>query len=335
MRQARMQRDSSGGVEKVTDTQSLFASIGNDLDAVEQCLLESAEGQHPLLAEALKYVFDTSGKRLRPALVLLSGALGRYNLEKLVLLAASLEVVHTASLVHDDTIDEALTRRGLTTLSAMWDRHTAIVTGDYLFAKSADLASRMNSVRIMHMLSETVMAMCSGEMQQYAGAYDWAIDVEDYFLRIGAKTASLFTMCCAGGAVASDQTEAQIAALREYGCNLGLAFQIVDDILDYSGDAATLGKPAGSDLRHGTITLPALLFWRRLAPGAQLRRRLSERDSADLAIDLIRESGVLQEAHGYAERAATAARSALAQFPSGEPRHALMEVTEYVLARNR
>jgi geranylgeranyl pyrophosphate synthase len=317
----------------VADTRSLFAPVAGDLTAVERCLLESAEGQHPMLAEALRYVFDTNGKRLRPAIVLLAGALGEYDLNRLVLLAASLEVVHTASLVHDDTIDEALTRRGLTTLNNLWDRHTAIVTGDFLFAKSAELASRMDSVRIMHMLSRTVMDMCAGEMRQYASANDWGAPIEEYMGRIGAKTASLFAMCSAGAAVATGQSEEQIDALQRYGYNIGLAFQIVDDVLDFSSDDKTLGKPAGNDLQHGTITLPALLFVRRLEPDAPLLQRLKHGEDAEFAAELIRESGTLAEARDYARKAAQEAREALSVFDPSDAQRALLELADYVPTR--
>jgi len=308
----------------------LFAPVADGLMAVEHCLMEAAEGRHPLLAEALRYVFETSGKRLRPAMVLLSGALGNYDLERLVLLASSLEVVHTASLVHDDTIDEALTRRGLTTISSLWDKHTAIVTGDFLFAKSADLASRMNSVRIMKMLSETVMDMCSGEIQQHGATNNWRLGVGEYLERIGAKTASLFAMCCAGAAVASGQDEQQIEALRRYGYNIGLAFQLVDDILDFTGDAGTLGKPAGNDLRQGTITLPAILFVQQLAADAPLRMRLEHGEDAGLAAELIRDSHALEAARAYAYDAAEEASRALDLFEDSEPKRALLEIADYL-----
>lgn len=319
----------------MTDTTSLFAPLAADLSAVEECLIASADGQHPLLADALRYVFDTRGKRLRPALVLLSGALGDYDLERLVILAASLEVVHTASLVHDDTIDEAVTRRGLSTVSNVWDKHTAIVTGDYLFAKSAELASRLNSVRIMHMLSETVMEMCAGEMRQYAYKNDWTIPIDEYLERVGAKTASLFAMCCSGAAVATRQREEQIEALHAFGYNAGLAFQIVDDILDFVSDERTLGKPAGGDLRQGTITLPAILFLQKLEPGAPLRQRLEHGEDSELAAELIRESGALEEAREYAFRATEEAGAALHLFPASDERAALAELAGYLPTRTR
>jgi geranylgeranyl pyrophosphate synthase len=319
----------------ITDTTSLFAPVAADLDAVEAHLMEAAAGQHPLLAEALRYVFETRGKRLRPALVLLSGALGEYDLDRLVLLAASLEVVHTASLVHDDTIDDALTRRGFTTVNSVWDKHTAIVTGDFLFAKSAQLASRMDSVRIMHMLSETVMSMCAGEMRQYAHKNDWNISIDEYLERVGAKTASLFAMCCSGAGVATRQPETRIEALHRYGFNVGLAFQIVDDILDFDSDERTLGKPAGNDLAQGTITLPAILFMQKLEPGAPLRLRLQHGEDSELAAELIQESGALAEAREYAFRAVEEAVHALDVFPDGPSVRALVDLARYLPTRSR
>jgi len=175
-------------------------------------------------------------------------------------LAAALEVVHSATLVHDDTIDQALTRRGLKTVSAVWNSKIAVLVGDFLFAQSAYLAAQLQSVRIMEILSETVMAMSTGELRQYAASQSPSLDESDYFQRIKGKTASLFAMCCEGAAIVSHQSPEQIAALRAYGLNLGLAFQIADDVLDFSGTEDVLGKPAGSDLRQGTITLPTMLF---------------------------------------------------------------------------
>jgi geranylgeranyl pyrophosphate synthase len=319
----------------MTDTTSLLSPISADLDAVERCLVESADGQHPLLADALRYVFDTRGKRLRPALVLLSGALGTYELDQLVTLAASLEVVHTASLVHDDTIDDAMKRRGLATVNSVWDKHTAIVTGDFLFAKSAELAARIDSVRIMHMLSQTVMEMCAGEMRQYAARGDWNISIDEYLKRIGAKTASLFAMCCAGAAVASGQSEAHVDALYAYGYNFGVAFQIVDDILDFESEEHTLGKPAGNDLAHGTITLPAILFMQKLAADAPLRQRLQHGEDSQMATELIKDSGVVEEARAFATRAAADAESQLDSHKPSEARDSLVELARQLPRRRR
>src|SRR5947209_9566937 len=182
----------------MTETATLYGPVAADIPAVGERLRAIAVGHHPLLGETLAKVFRTSVKQLGPALVMLSGKLGTYHRDRLVTLAASLEVVQTATLVHDDTIDQALSRRGLSTVNAVWDGKVAILIGDFLFAQSAFLAALLDSVPVMRLLSETVMAMSSGELQQYASSRQGMIDEADYLERIAGKTASLFAMCCAG-----------------------------------------------------------------------------------------------------------------------------------------
>lgn len=319
----------------MTETASIYGPVSEDIPLVGERLRKLAAGHHPLLGEALAYIFESSGKRIRPALILLSGKLGQYHLDQLVTLAASLEAVHTATLVHDDTIDEALTRRGIQTINAVWDSRVAILVGDFLFAQSAELAARLNSVRIMTLLSETVMAMSSGELRQYASTRDRVIDEPDYFQRIAGKTASLFSMCCEGAAIVSQQSPAQIAALREYGTNLGLAFQIADDVLDFTSDEETLGKPAGSDLRHGTITLPAILLAQQRPSTSPLGRSLEQADAIDATVRAVRESGVLDVALQRAAEYAAFARESLTVFPRSEARDSLEYLTDYVVSRRR
>lgn len=310
----------------------LRTPVAEDIPRVTELLVSLGNGHQPLLDETLAHVFRSGGKRIRPALVLLSGKLGTYPVDRLVTLAASLEVVHAATLVHDDTVDEALTRRGLGTVNALWDGKVAILVGDFLFAQSAELAARLDSVRIMSLLSETVMAMSTGELRQYASSRSRSLDEHDYLRRIEGKTASLFAMCCQGAAIVSGQSEQEIAALRDFGVNLGMAFQIADDVLDFIGDERVLGKPAGSDLRQGTITLPAILL-AESAESATLRRELFEGNDADELVATIRESDAparaLRRAGEYAERA----RQALRLFPRSDAREGLAELADYVISR--
>ncbi|MBV9280237.1 MAG: polyprenyl synthetase family protein [Chloroflexi bacterium] len=317
------------------DTAVLYAPVVDDIPLVGERLRGLSNGHHPLLGETLAYVFETGGKRIRPALVMLSGKLGRYDVGRLVTLASALEVVHTATLVHDDTIDQALTRRGLKTVNALWNSKVAILVGDFLFAQSAHLAAQLNSVRIMSLLSETVMDMSSGELRQYASSQDRTIDEEDYFRRIAGKTASLFGMCCQGAAIVSDQPEEQIEALREYGVNLGIAFQIADDVLDFAADEAELGKPAGNDLRQGTITLPAILLAQWLPANSAAVGDLKAGRNVEGVIEAVRGSGVLDEALLRARQYADAARAALAPFPDSEAREALLLLADHVTRRRR
>lgn len=319
----------------MTETASIYGPVAADVPAVGDRLRKLAMGHHPLLGETLEYVFRTSGKRIRPALVMLSGKLGRYDRDRLITLAASLEVVHTATLVHDDTIDQALSRRGLDTVNAVWDGKVAILIGDFLFAQSAHLAAQLDSVPIMTLLSETVMAMSSGELRQYAASSGRVIDESDYFQRIAGKTASLFAMCCAGAAIVSEQSEGAVAMLRSYGNNLGLAFQIADDVLDFVGDEATLGKPAGGDLRQGTMTLPVILYAETVSTPAAVVRRLEHGDEIDSLIDDVRRSAAPERALARARAYAEAGRQDLAYFADSDAKDALSQLTEYVIERHR
>jgi geranylgeranyl pyrophosphate synthase len=320
----------------VTEIASIYGPVADDVPLVGQRLRELALGQHELLGETLAYVFETGGKRIRPALVLLSGRLGTYPREELITLAASLEVVHTATLVHDDTIDGALTRRGMKTISAMWDSKVAILIGDFLFAQSAELAARLNNVRIMSLLSETVMAMSSGELRQFAATSSRAIDEADYYARIRGKTASLFAMCCEGAAIISGQDEGRVQALHDYGLNLGLAFQIVDDVLDVAGDSETLGQPAGNDLMQGTVTLPVILFARELPPHSQVLEDLRMGRNTERVVQAVRESGAPDRALLVAREHCRKAQEALLRsVPGSEARDALLDLTATVLDRRR
>jgi geranylgeranyl pyrophosphate synthase len=319
----------------MTETASIYGPVAQDISVVRDRLRRLADGRHPLLAEAISYVFESVGKHIRPTLCLLSGKLGEYDLDALVTLAASIEVVHTATLVHDDTVDQALRRRGVRTVNSVWGQKIAILLGDYLFAQSALLATQLNRIPIMTLLSETVMAMSSGELQQFAASQSREVNEASYLQRIGGKTASLFAMCCQGGAIVSSQEESSVEALRAYGVNLGLAFQIADDVLDIVGEEVVLGKPAGGDLLQGNVTLPVILysqtvpadswFWRELETGKKL---------ADV-VEAVRSSDApglaLERAEAYAE----AARGALRAFPQSEAREALEELTEYVIRRSR
>lgn len=317
----------------MTELASLYGPVSEDVSCVGSRLLGISSGHHPLLGETLEYLFKTQGKRIRPALVLLSGKLGTYNLDRLITLAASLEVVHTATLVHDDTIDQALNRRGLSTINAMWDGKVAILVGDFLFAQSASLASQLDSVPIMSLLSETVMAMSSGELQQYSASKQVLVDEDDYLTRITGKTASLFSMCCEGAGIVSDQSQECVRALRLYGMNLGLAFQIADDVLDFVGDEVTLGKPAGSDLRQGTMTLPAILFVADLPKNSVVWQNLQESGNYQTAIDAIRHSDAPDRAMQRAREYAHEAQSALSVFAPSDARDTLHLLADHAVAR--
>ena len=241
----------------------IFDLIRPELALVEQKLREGVDALFPPLAEGILALLDSGGKRLRPALVLLAS---RFHpvapLEPIVALAASFETLHTATLVHDDLIDGAPVRRGRKTLSATWRAAPTVLAGDYLFARSAGFTAQTKSVRIMDIFARALMTICDGELRQLFGAFDLNQDLDAYYVRIFSKTASLFSAAAEAGAILSGADEHTVTALAGYGRNLGMSFQIEDDLLDFIGDEKTMGKPTGSDLRQGSVTLPVYFFLR-------------------------------------------------------------------------
>ena len=215
------------------------------------------------LSEQLSYVVKETGKGIRPALTLLSGKFFKYNLTYLLPMAVSVELMHTATLVHDDAIDKALTRRGQATINSIWGDEIAILMGDFLFAKAGEFVADTQTPRVIKLFSQTLGIISSGEINQFRGAFKLDQNREDYFQRIYGKTASLFSLATQSGAILSQAPEEAVAVMKEYGDNLGIAFQIVDDILDFTSTEEAMGKPVGSDLTQGTLTLPAMLVMER------------------------------------------------------------------------
>jgi len=239
---------------------TIYEPIQEDLARVEARLRAVGEVSSPWLAELLAHSLESGGKRLRPALVLLSGKFQNYNLSYLLPMAVAVEVLHTATLVHDDAIDNSPVRRGRPTINKLWGEDKAILLGDYLLAKTEELASDTQNLRVLRLFAQTLGAIASGELSQAFSAFSLEQTRERYLERISAKTASLISLATESGAILSQAPERMVTALKEYGYNLGIAFQIVDDILDFVGDEAEMGKPTGSDLAQGTLTLPAMLL---------------------------------------------------------------------------
>ena len=264
-----------------------------------------AETANPFLTQTLRVILHSSGKRLRPALTLLAARLHETALSRRVELAAAAELLHTATLIHDDVIDVSDARRGRPTINASFNNTLAVLTGDYLFGKSGELVSGLGSTAIMGVYSWAVMELVQGEMLRPALNGDLQATERDYLAKIRGKTASLFAMCTQTGAMLDADDPPAVERLREYGLNLGMAFQVVDDVLDYTASEAELGKPVGSDLRHGTVTLPAIYYLRQYPQDARVRGLLDQEDSyqaeADAAVEAIRRSDAIGQALGRAE----------------------------------
>ncbi len=274
------------------------------------------------------------GKRLRPALVLLAASLGRYDLGRVAPAAMAVEITHAATLVHDDVIDRAQLRRGRPTVAAAHGNEPAIVIGDYYLVQAYELASRTGSSEVVAVLARAVMEICAGEVRHHALRYRYAPDVDEYMRWIHDKTATLLAACCDIGAALGELDARPRRALRAYGTQLGLAFQIADDVLDYTGSEDEVGKPIGHDLVEGFATLPLMLALARgavepIADG----RHLSE-DEARAIAERVRDSGVTETALARARELATDARAQIAELPETEASRTLASLTEYVVSRS-
>ncbi|MEE9276920.1 MAG: polyprenyl synthetase family protein [Dehalococcoidia bacterium] len=325
----------------MTSVTALYGPAAEDLGLVEDTLELVTRSDFAPLERMLKSVLGRGGKRLRPVIALLAGGFGEYDVEKQVPLAASIELLHTATLVHDDVIDAAPIRRGQPTANASFDNAASVMLGDYMFAHAAELVARTGNVGVIRLFAETLMAMAKGELNQDISAYDAASgNLRDYYQRISGKTASLFATAGAGGAMMADCDRATVETLRSYGRNLGMAFQIVDDVLDFTGDAQQLGKPVGGDLLAGTLTLPSILLMEDQPDDNPVSRLFATNEEAErqqhlnAALDRIRESDILDRSWATAREWGGSALQALHPLRQGEQRESLAAITRFVTQRD-
>jgi heptaprenyl diphosphate synthase len=283
-------------------------------------------------------LFAAGGKRLRPALVLLAAMCGRYELERLRPAAMAVELTHAATLVHDDVIDRSAVRRGRPTVAAALGDEPAIVIGDFYFAKAYEFAARTDSPEVVGILARAVMEICAGEVRQQAIRYRYSTDVTEYMGRIRAKTATLLASCCDIGALLAGIDSPHRKALESYGVLLGLAFQIADDVLDYTGSEGEVGKPIGHDIAEGFATLPLMLAMKDRVRAERLEtvlrdgRKLSA-DEARRVVEEVRAGGGAEQATAVAREYASAARAQLDAIPACDARTALAALTDYVVTR--
>jgi geranylgeranyl pyrophosphate synthase len=317
---------------------SIYGPVHEDLQLVEDTFDRIKHVENfPALAKMLGHVLGTGGKRLRPAIALLAGKFGDYNPDLHVPLAASIELLHTATLVHDDVIDASPSRRGRPTANELFNNSAAVMLGDYMFAHSAELISRTESTAVVRLFAYTIMAIAGGELHQDMSAYDYGQDTIKYFGRIEGKTASLFATSAEGGAMVARCTPDEREALRLYGLNVGMAFQVVDDILDFAGDEKEMGKPIGSDLMQGTITLPALILMERYPKDNPIKKAFrSRKPKTELvaeAVYMVLNSDILNESYDVARDFRDRALMALHTLPDIPARGTLEEIAGYVLER--
>jgi geranylgeranyl pyrophosphate synthase len=309
------------------------------LDRVEAKLHQLAQVDYPLLATILHNLFDSGGKRLRPALVFLAAGFGPADQEQLAVLATAVEMAHTATLVHDDLIDNSLLRRGSPTVNALWHGGVVVLVGDYIFAKAAEMAAAVDVTAIGRLFGQTLAIICEGEIRQASTLRSWQQNEDEYFRRIYAKTASLFAASSEASAILTKLTPQDQASLRDYGRQLGMAFQVVDDVLDFVGSESELGKPVGSDLRQGTITLPVIHYMHANPDDPSLRllaeSGFDDEERVTALVGAIRASPAIQRSYDSARDFADRARAALIGFADNDHRRSLLALADYAVARTR
>ncbi|MFZ2098519.1 MAG: polyprenyl synthetase family protein [Anaerolineales bacterium] len=312
------------------------APIEDRLGLVEERMLAQSDGHHSAVGAALHHLLSSGGKRIRVIITLLTGKMLGADPDKLVTLAAAIESLHTATLVHDDLIDGAMIRRGIPTLNAQWSPAATVLTGDFIFSKAAKLAAEAGSVEVMKIFAETLSTIVNGEITQLFSS-KWIANREDYYRRIYSKTASLFETSTTTAAILSNADEQVIDAVKGFGYEIGMAFQMVDDILDFTSEQTTMGKPVASDLRQGIITLPVLYYLESHPLDVDMKSILEsnfcDEDCLGRLLISIRDSGAINSAIDEARQFVRKGLESLLILPENNERHALEELASYIVDR--
>jgi len=326
--------------ESALGLREIVQLVEDDLARVEALFDEQIRSDVRLVSEVGRYIREGGGKRVRPALLLLASRLCGFRGERAVVLAGTVEFIHSATLLHDDIIDEATVRRGRRSVNSRWGNDVTVLLGDFLYTKSMAMALSQDNLRILRLLSDVTLRMIEGEILEIEGNGNMQTTEDEHIDVIRRKTADLFSACTRIGAILGDVGAEEEEALALYGLNLGICFQMVDDLLDFTAEEKTLGKPVANDLREGKVTLPMIFLLQRAgAAGAGKVRAVLEdrgfsRVSREEIVRLAREHGALEEARALAERFADEARKALFVFGPSPYRDALLALPGFVLARD-
>ncbi|MDD5190390.1 MAG: polyprenyl synthetase family protein [Dehalococcoidales bacterium] len=316
----------------------IYQPIVQELEDVEDGLKAVSVIDAPWMEELLAYALKGGGKRLRPALAIFSAKFYDFDMPRLLPLTTSVELMHMATLVHDDTIDKSNMRWGRETINKLWGMEKAILLGDYLFAKAGALTASTENLRVIKLLSETLMVITNGELAQSASAFALNQSREHYYFRISCKTAALFVMATESGAVLSNAPEKSIKILHDYGYNLGVAFQIIDDILDYIGTEKEMGKPVGSDLAQGTLTLPGLMLVEKYPLNNPVQKLFADRKQTEniaKTIEMVRNSDIIGKCFDIAAEYKEKACRGLRNLPANESRESLYNLADFIVNRRR
>jgi octaprenyl-diphosphate synthase len=325
--------------DRAPSLEPMMQLVAADLNHVNAVILERMQSDVALIPELAGHLIAGGGKRMRPMLTLASARLLDYPGTRHHKLAAAVEFIHTATLLHDDVVDSSGLRRGKRTANIIWGNPASVLVGDFLFSRSFELMVEDGSLKVLKILSRASSVIAEGEVNQLTAQRRIDTSEDDYLAIITAKTAALFAAACRIAAVVAERDPAEEEALDAYGRNLGIAFQLVDDAIDYSSDAAVMGKGVGDDFRDGKVTLPVILAYARGSDedrhfwlDAMAGRRAADEDLA-LAIRLLRASGALDDTIERARHFGQRAIDALGPFPAGRAKAALVEAVEFAVAR--
>lgn len=317
---------------KLTD---IYWHLRSDIAKIEKELESTIDANHPVLKKASIHLLKAGGKRIRPVFVLLAGKFGNYDIEKIKQVAVPLELIHMASLVHDDVIDDAELRRGKKTIKSKWDNRVAMYTGDYIFARAIEMTTNCEKPEVHQILSDAMVEMCIGEVEQIRDQYNWNQNLKLYLRRIKRKTAILIAVSCRLGALAVDAPREVQLSLYRYGYNVGMAFQITDDILDFIATEKELGKPAGSDLQQGNVTLPALFSMKN---DEELRSYIiniingdkPEKKEMEKIISSIKKAGGVDYSFEMSDRYLNKAYKELENLPDFPAKESFYQIAKYI-----
>jgi len=319
---------------------SIYEPILHDMAEVRSRIQGLAQRQDQHMRDLIAYLFERGGKGLRPALTLLTSKLNSRKSEKSISMAIAIELLHIATLIHDDTVDNSTLRRGQETISSHWGQNIAILLGDYIFATSARFVCDTENIRVIKRFSETIMELSSGQIMEFFASHSIEQHRKDYEDRIYRKTASLFRTASEAGAILGGAEEQQVTQLNKYGYNIGMAFQIVDDVLDVQATSAQLGKPVGNDLIQGTLTLPTLLLM-ELGPKTGIFVALKElfakpqsKGPLDKILSMIQDFNIIDKCYTEAEQYCQNARQNLADLPESSSKKSLELLSYHITKRD-
>jgi heptaprenyl diphosphate synthase len=312
-----------------------YGYLKKDLDSIEKSINEVIQAEHTVLREASTALLQAGGKRIRPVFVLLSGQIGTLDMNRIKTVAVSLELIHMATLVHDDVIDDADLRRGKPTIRQQYDNRVAMYTGDYILARAIENITTLPEARIHRILSRAIVQVCMGEIEQIKDKYNWDQNLRHYLRRIKRKTALLIATSCKLGAIVSDVGDKDAHRLFLYGYYIGMSYQIIDDILDFTSSEKELGKPAGNDLLQGNVTLPVLLAMKDKSFNGLIKdmfktpENVTETDITYLISEL-KNTGAIEASYKLSDLYLKKALKILEPIPNNRAKQTLKEIAHYI-----